>query len=92
MRKLRAGVIGATGMVGQRLLTLLTNHPYFQVSLLAASSRSAGKTYKEALAGRWKLAQPTPADFADTVVDASDIRRLLLGRFCSCAVDRKKKK
>jgi aspartate-semialdehyde dehydrogenase len=92
MRKLRAGVIGATGMVGQRLLTLLTNHPYFQVSLLAASSRSAGKTYKEALAGRWKLAQPMPADFADmTVVDASDIERVAsLVDFVFCAVDMKK--
>ena len=91
MRKLRAGVIGATGMVGQTAHPA-HNHPYFQVSLLAASSRSAGKTYKEALAGRWKLAQPMPADFADmTVVDASDIERVAsLVDFVFCAVDMKK--
>ncbi|MGI6167081.1 MAG: aspartate-semialdehyde dehydrogenase [Eubacteriales bacterium] len=92
MSKLRAGVIGATGMVGQRLLTLLHNHPYFQVSLLAASSRSAGKTYREALGGRWKLAQPMPEEFADmTVVDASDIERVAKeADFVFCAVDMKK--
>ncbi|HOA84899.1 MAG TPA: aspartate-semialdehyde dehydrogenase [Bacillota bacterium] len=92
MSKLRAGVIGATGMVGQRLLTLLHNHPYFQVSLLAASSRSAGKTYREALGGRWKLAQPMPEEFADMiVVDASDIGRVANeADFVFCAVDMKK--
>jgi aspartate-semialdehyde dehydrogenase len=79
-------------MVGQRLLTLLHNHPYFQVSLLAASSRSAGKTYREALGGRWKLAQPMPEEFADmTVVDASDIERVAKeADFVFCAVDMKK--
>jgi len=79
-------------MVGQRLLTLLHNHPYFQVSLLAASSRSAGKTYREALGGRWKLAQPMPEEFADMiVVDASDIGRVANeADFVFCAVDMKK--
>ncbi len=92
MKKLRAGVIGATGMVGQRLLTLLDNHPYFQVSLLAASARSAGKTYKEALDGRWKLVQPMSEKFAGmTVVDASDIERVAAGAdFVFCAVDMNK--
>ena len=46
-------MVGATGMVGQRFLTLLENHPYFEVTCLAASARSAGKTYREAVGGRW---------------------------------------
>lgn len=53
--KLKAGIIGATGMVGQRFITLLENHPYFTVSALAASSRSAGKKYSEAVGDRWKM-------------------------------------
>ena len=69
--KLKVGIIGATGMVGQRFLTLLNDHPYFDVVLLAASARSAGKTYEEALGGRWKLAEPMPAKYAKmTVYDA----------------------
>jgi aspartate-semialdehyde dehydrogenase len=50
--KLRVGIIGATGMVGQRFITLLENHPYFEITALMASKRSAGKTYREALEGR----------------------------------------
>ena len=53
-QKLRAGIVGATGMVGQRFITLLQDHPYFEITALAASPRSAGKTYAEALGGRWK--------------------------------------
>ena len=49
--KLRAGIVGATGMVGQRFITLLENHPYFEISALIASGRSAGKTYEEAVGG-----------------------------------------
>ena len=63
--KLKVGIIGAPGMVGQRFLALLEDHPYFEVVLLAASARSAGKTYAEALGGRWKLADPMPACYAD---------------------------
>ena len=66
--KLKVGIIGATGMVGQRFLTLLNEHPYFEVVLLAASARSAGKTYEEALGGRWKLAEPMPEKYADMKV------------------------
>ena len=72
--KLKAGIIGATGMVGQRFITLLENHPYFTVSALAASSRSAGKKYSEAVGDRWKMSSPIPAHIADTVItDAADI-------------------
>ena len=60
MKKCDVGVIGATGMVGQRFITLLENHPWFNIKILAASPRSAGKTYKEALGGRWKMTTPMP--------------------------------
>lgn len=91
-KKLRVGVIGATGMVGQRFLTLLENHPYFTVTVLAASPRSAGKTYREAVGDRWKLQAPMPAYAADmTVLDASDVEKVsALVDFVFCAVDMKK--
>ncbi|MBO4979964.1 MAG: aspartate-semialdehyde dehydrogenase, partial [Clostridia bacterium] len=74
MEKMKVGVVGATGMVGQRFLTLLENHPYFEVVLLAASARSAGKTYREAVGERWKMKVAMPEKFADmTVLDASNI-------------------
>ena len=60
MSKMKVGVIGATGMVGQRFLTLLADHPYFEVSVLAASARSAGKRYEEAVGERWKMQIPMP--------------------------------
>ena len=53
-KKLRVGILGATGMVGQRFITLLANHPWYEITALAASPRSAGKTYEEAVDGRWK--------------------------------------
>ena len=53
--KLRVGILGATGMVGQRFISLLENHPWFEVVVVAASARSAGKTYEEAVGGRWKM-------------------------------------
>ena len=59
-QKLRAGILGATGMVGQRFVTLLSNHPWFEIGVLAASPRSAGKTYEEAVGGRWKMDVPMP--------------------------------
>lgn len=92
MSKLRAGIIGATGMVGQRFLTLLENHPYFEVTALAASARSAGKTYEEALGGRWKLTAPMPAEYKSmTVIDAADIEKMAsLVDFVFCAVDMSK--
>lgn len=88
-KKLRAGVIGATGMVGQRFLILLENHPYFDVTVLAASSRSAGQSYGDAVAGRWKLSVPLPECYKKMQVrDAADIASV--GRdadFIFCAVD-----
>jgi aspartate-semialdehyde dehydrogenase len=89
MNKKKCCVVGATGMVGQRFLTLLDNHPYFEVSCLAASARSAGKTYAEAVGARWKLDIPMPAKFASmTVLDASDAKKIAeLCDFVLCAVD-----
>lgn len=58
--KLRVGILGGTGMVGQRFITLLENHPWFEVVLVAASGRSAGKLYEEAVDGRWKMAVAMP--------------------------------
>ena len=90
--KKRVGIIGATGMVGQRFLTLLHEHPYFEVTALAASPRSAGKTYTEALGGRWKLDVPMPEEYADMIVlDASKIDEVAEKvDFVFCAVDMKK--
>ena len=73
--KLKVGIIGATGMVGQRYVTLLANHPWFEVTTVAASKRSAGKTYGEAVNGRWKMGEtPIPEAVKDlTVLDAEDV-------------------
>ena len=60
MEKLRVGILGATGMVGQRFIALLEQHPWFEVVAVAASPRSAGKTYEEAVGGRWKMDTPMP--------------------------------
>ena len=91
MEKMKVGVVGATGMVGQRFLSLLENHPYFEVVKLAASKNSAGKTYAEALGGRWKLANPMPAKYADmVVVDAESIDEMKDCAFVFCAVNMKK--
>ena len=64
--KLRAGIVGATGMVGQRFITLLADHPYFEITCLAASAKSAGRPYAEAVKGRWKLQEPMPASVGST--------------------------
>ncbi len=91
-RKYRVGVIGATGMVGQRFLVLLENHPWFEVTALVASARSAGKTYTEAVGERWKLESPMPEKFRDMIVmDASKVSEVAaLVDFVFCAVDMKK--
>ena len=92
MEKLRAGIIGGTGMVGQRYVTLIANHPWFELSVIAASARSAGKTYEEAVGAKWALDDPMPdcakkmvvrnaADVADIVKDVD---------FVFSAVDMKK--
>ena len=92
MEKVRAGIIGATGMVGQRFITLLQNHPYFELTALAASARSAGRPYKEAVEGRWKMTEELPAHVGEMeVLDASDIEKVAsLVDFVFCAVDMKK--
>ena len=58
--KLKVGILGGTGMVGQRFIALLENHPWFEVTTIAASPRSAGKTYEEAVGDRWKMDTPMP--------------------------------
>lgn len=67
-KKLRVGVLGATGMVGQRFISLLENHPWYEVVTVAASPRSAGKTYEEAVGGRWKMTTPMPEGVKNLVV------------------------
>ena len=88
-KKFRAGIVGATGMVGQRFISLLENHPFFTPVLFAASASSAGKKYKDAVAGRWKLPVPMPEYARDmTVCDAADVS--LIKRECDfvfCAVN-----
>ena len=74
-KKLKVGIVGATGMVGQRFITLLENHPWFELVCLAASPRSAGKPYEEAVAGRWKMDTPMPDSVKNmTVYDASEVQ------------------
>lgn len=74
MKKIPVGVLGATGMVGQRYIYLLANHPYFEVVYTAASSRSAGKTYEQAVEGRWLIGSDIPEGVKKLIVrDASDV-------------------
>ncbi len=74
MNQIKVGIIGATGMVGQRFITLLENHPYFEIAGLYASARSAGQTYGESVKGRWKMKTPLPENIAQMpVYDAADI-------------------
>ena len=93
MKQYHVAVIGATGMVGQRFVTLLQNHPWFQVTTLAASSHSAGKTYEQAVGSRWMMSTPIPEQVRSIVVknavaDAEEIARSV--DFAFCAVDMKK--
>lgn len=93
MKKYNVGIIGATGMVGQRFATLLENHPWFTVTALAASSRSAGKTYEEAVGDHWLMTTPMPQSMAKMVVfDAEkDVNKVVsLVDFVFCAVNMKK--
>ena len=66
--KLKVGILGGTGMVGQRFISLLENHPWFEVTTIAASERSAGKTYEEAVGDRWKMTTPMPEAVKKIVV------------------------
>ncbi|MBP5165514.1 MAG: aspartate-semialdehyde dehydrogenase [Lachnospiraceae bacterium] len=68
MEKLRCGILGATGMVGQRFISLLNDHPWFTVTTVAASGRSAGKTYAQAVEGRWKMDGDVPSNVKDLVI------------------------
>ena len=93
MKQYKVGIIGGTGMVGQRFITLMENHPWFQLTAIAASSRSAGKTYEEAAGSRWALDIPMPEEAKNIMVldaeaDAEKLAELV--DFCFCAVDMKK--
>ncbi len=93
MEKFHVGVVGCTGMVGQRFVTLLENHPWFQLTAIAASGRSAGKTYEEAVAGRWKMSTPIPDSVKDmTVLDIEQDLDTFVSQidFTFCAVNMKK--
>ena len=93
MKQYKVGIIGGTGMVGQRFITLMENHPWFQLTAIAASGRSAGKPYEEAVAGRWAMTTPLPEEaksliVLDAVADAEKLADMV--DFCFCAVDMKK--
>lgn len=92
MKTYNVGIIGVTGMVGQRFSLLLENHPWFHVTAIAASKRSAGKTYAEAVEGRWAMTSPIPANIKDMVImDAADVEAVAAKvDFVFCAVDMKK--
>lgn len=91
-KKIKVGVLGGTGMVGQRFITLLDNHPWFEVVSIAASERSAGKIYQEAVEGRWKLDLPIPEKVKNIMVksvwDISEIADEV--ELVFCALDMKK--
>ena len=72
MQKYKVGIIGATGMVGQRFVTLLSEHPWFEIAVLAASGRSAGKTYEEAVGPRWAMADPIPEKIRNMLIHGFD--------------------
>lgn len=76
-KKLKVGILGATGMVGQRFISLLDNHPWYEVVVVAASANSAGKTYKEAVGDRWKMASPMPEAVASlTVMNVNEVEKV----------------
>ncbi|OXM83848.1 aspartate-semialdehyde dehydrogenase [Paenibacillus rigui] len=90
--KLKVGIVGGTGMVGQRFVQLLDQHPWFKVTSIAASASSAGKTYEESVQNRWKLAGPIPENVKNIIVqDASKVEEVASQvDFIFCAVDMKK--
>ena len=93
MEKYKVGIIGATGMVGQRFVTLMENHPWFQLTVVAASPRSAGKPYEEAVSHRWAMKTPIPEEAKGLIVmDAEgDVEKIAgMVDFVFCAVDMKK--
>lgn len=93
MKKYNVGIIGATGMVGQRFMTILNNHPWFNVTTLAASPRSAGKRYEEAVGSKWCMDAPIPESMKNIIVKnaTDDIKEIAADvDFVFCAVDMKK--
>ena len=88
-KKLKVGILGATGMVGQRIIALLENHPWFQVVTVAASPRSAGRTYEEAVGDRWKMTTPMPEAVKKLVVmNVNEVEKVAAGvDFVFSAVD-----
>ncbi|MBS5021888.1 MAG: aspartate-semialdehyde dehydrogenase [Firmicutes bacterium] len=93
MKQYNVGIIGATGMVGQRFLLILESHPWFRVTALAASGRSAGKTYREAVGGKWAFERPVPAAFASLTVfdaekDIDEIAKRVDFVFCAVNMDK----
>lgn len=90
--KLRVAVLGATGMVGQRFISILNNHPWFEVAVVAASPRSAGKTYEEAVGSKWKMDEPIPEAVKSLVVkDVSNVEEVVADAdFVLSAVDMSK--
>ena len=92
MKEFKVAVVGATGMVGQRFISLLENHPWFHLVAVAASPRSAGKSYEEAVGKRWAMATPIPEAVKKMIVmDASDVKAVAAKvDFVFCAVDMKK--
>lgn len=93
MKHYKVGIIGGTGMVGQRFATLLENHPWFEVTAIAASPRSAGKTYEEAVGSRWAMTTPMPEKMKNMIVfnAVEDVEKIAeLVDFVFCAVDMKK--
>ena len=93
MKEYRVGIIGGTGMVGQRFVTLMEGHPWFRLTAIAASGRSAGKRYDEAVSGRWAMTTPIPEEARGlTVLDAEADAEKIAGMvdFVFCAVDMKK--
>lgn len=95
-KKLKVGIIGATGMVGQRFALLLENHPWFDVTVLAASKRSAGITYEEAVNGRWKMDVEVPEKYKKMIIeDASNVEEICNKVdfvFCAISLDKEKTK
>ena len=92
VNKIKAGVIGATGYVGQRFLSILADHPWFEVTAIAASPRSAGRSYADAVAGRWKIDEPIPAALSQKIVLSTEAIETICDQvdFVFCAVDMKK--
>lgn len=92
MKSYRVAIVGATGMVGQRFISLLADHPWFEVVALAASKRSAGQSYAQAVSNRWAYEAPVPEKLAGmTVLDGADVERISgLCDFIFCAVDMSK--